>query len=309
MSAPASRAGEVEPCPSCGLTAIVPWPSDASNESPVEFEEGRPAWWSSNRRVIIAGVATVVLVAVVAIVAVVIGPENPPDIASDSKTASDIETQEKEKREYANIPGVYRAEARMVASAEWLDKTPRASRTLAMNKRLSGGMSVEWLDNLADELNRLFPSRAHNTWSVIDGMLFDAPDLSKEQFARTMIGVVLRARRTRAENIIGAGAIDRVRDGDDELWVSLYNRTGRKLSAVKGTLEIRDQFKDVIETIEIKFDTVIDGRLKLSQDGRWPLGERTWRIIDNPDKGPNLKFVVRQVIYADGKREVFDTPL
>jgi len=57
MSAPASRAGKGETCPSCGLTAIVPYPVetplDPTAESPADSKQQVHAWWTSNKRKVI----------------------------------------------------------------------------------------------------------------------------------------------------------------------------------------------------------------------------------------------------------------
>jgi len=174
-------------------------------------------------------------------------------------------------------------------------------RALAMKKR-PPDMSVEQLDALAAKAKWLFPSMSHNTWLVIHALLEDGEYRSGHLLELAVIDLSFRARRSRSEGILQVVLFDRVRDGDDELTLILNNRTGKTISALKGTLELADQFGDVIDYVGIKVDKM---PATCSVRGRWPLSERGWKVLDDCS-WKKMEFVVARIIYADGTEEIFD---
>lgn len=77
MAAPDSRAGEVERCPSCGMTAVVPFMPEAPDQGSEESEQQVCTWWASNKRVLIvtSSVVAVMLLAMILIVVLAGGPD------------------------------------------------------------------------------------------------------------------------------------------------------------------------------------------------------------------------------------------
>jgi len=165
-------------------------------------------------------------------------------------------------------------------------------------------MSVQQLDALFDKAAWLYPSRSSNLWMVIHEMLRNNEYRTGAEFKRAVIDTCLGARRDRAQGIFRVLIFDRERDGDDELSLSLYGRTEKPVSSMKGTLELSDQSNDVIASIEIKIDTPFKDTVSVK--GRWPMSQRAWRIIDDQSSWPKVKFVVSHIIYADGSEEIFN---
>ena len=188
------------------------------------------------------------------------------------------------------------------------DRSPDASETdhrkRALSRR-SEQMSAEFLEGLVAKMERDYPPTGHDTWALVDDILSHGDNPSKAEFERRLEQTILKALRTKAENIFGAVFVGRHPPGTDDLKFAITNRTGRKASVVEGVMQIRNSFGSNVESLKLKVNELMDPGGQADCGGHWPVSAGLMDQLSAKDTKYELRFVATKVIYTDGTVEVF----
>jgi len=171
--------------------------------------------------------------------------------------------------------------------------------------RLTEEMSAEFLEGLVAKMERDYPPTGHDMWALADDILSYGDNPSNAEFERRLKKVVLKALRTRAENIFGAVLIGRDPPGTDDLKFAITNRTGRKVSVAEGVMQIRNTFGSNVESLKLKVDKRMAPGGQANCGGHWPVSAGLLDQLVAGDKRYELRFVATKIIYTDGTVEVF----
>ena len=177
-------------------------------------------------------------------------------------------------------------------------------RTQALARR-PVGMSPEFIEGLVVKMEKDYPPTGHDTWALVNDILSHGDNPSGSEFEKRLTQVVLKALRVRAENIFSAVCIGRDPPGTDDLKFVLTNRTGRKVSAVDGVLQIRNKFGNVIEALKLRVDKPMPPGGELTCGGHWSLPSELLNQLSARDERYQLKFISAKVTYGDGTVEQF----
>jgi len=188
------------------------------------------------------------------------------------------------------------------------DRSPDTSETdhrkRALSRR-SEQMSAEFLEGLVAKMERDYPPTGHDTWALVDDILSHGDNPSKAEFERRLKQVVLKALRTKAENIFGAVFIGRHPPGTDDVKFAITNRTGRKVSAVDGVMQIRNSFGSNVASLKLKVDKLMAPGGDADCGGHWSLPAGLLGQLSARNTRYELRFVATKVTYTDGTVEVF----
>jgi hypothetical protein len=177
-------------------------------------------------------------------------------------------------------------------------------RTRALSRRPEG-MSAEFIEGLVAKMEKDYPPTGHDTWTLVDDVLSHVDNPSGSEFENRLKQTVLKALRIRAENIFAIVCLGRDPPGTDDLKFVLTNRTGRKVSAVDGVLQIRSKFGNIIESLKLSVDKPIAPGGELTCGGHWSLRSELLDQLSARDERYQLKFVAAKVTYDDGTVEQF----
>ncbi|MDP6546272.1 MAG: hypothetical protein QGH60_20015 [Phycisphaerae bacterium] len=177
-------------------------------------------------------------------------------------------------------------------------------RKRALGRR-SSDMSKEFLKGLVAKMERDYPPTGHDTWALVDDILSHGDNPSKGEFERRLEQTILKALRTKAENIFGAVFVGIDPPDTDDVKFAITNRTGRKVSVVEGVMQIRNTFGSSIASLNLKVNELMDPGSDASCRGHWPLQSGLLDQLAAKDTKYQLRFVATKVIYTDGTVEVF----
>ena len=184
------------------------------------------------------------------------------------------------------------------------DPTETDPRKRALARR-TGEMSAEFLEGLVAKMERDYPPTGHDTWALVDDILSHGDNPSKAEFERRLRQTILKALRTKAENIFGAVFIGRDPPGTDDLKFAITNRTGRKVSVVEGVMQIRNSFGSNVESLKLKVNELMPPGGDADCGGHWSLPAGLLDQLSAKKTQYELNFVATKVIYTDGTVEVF----
>ena len=184
------------------------------------------------------------------------------------------------------------------------DSTETDPRKRALSRR-TGQMSREFLEGLVAKMERDYPPTGHDMWVLVDDTLAHGDNPSNTEFERRLTQVVLKALRTRAENIFAAVFIGCDPPGTDDLKFAITNRTGRKVSAVEGVMQIRNSFGSNVQSLKLKVDKPIASGGQAYCGGQWSLPGGLMDQLSAKNTKHELRFVATKVTYIDGTVEVF----
>jgi len=188
------------------------------------------------------------------------------------------------------------------------DRSENASETDPRKRALSRRteqISPEFLEGLVAKMERDYPPTGHDMWALADDVLSRGDNPSKAEFERRLTQVVLKALRTRAENIFGAVFIGRDPPGTDDLKFAITNRTGRKVSVVEGVMQIRNSLGSNVESLKLKVDKPIAPGGEAYYAGQWSLPVGLMDQLSDEKTKYELRFVATKVTYTDGTVEIF----
>ena len=188
------------------------------------------------------------------------------------------------------------------------DRSPDSTETDPRKRalaRLTEQMSPEFLDGLVAKMEQDYPSTGHDTWVLVDDILSHGDNPSKTEFERRLKQTILKALRTKAENIFGAVFIGRHPPGTDDLKFAITNRTGRKVSEVEGVMQIRNSFGSNVQSLKLKVDKLMAPGGDVDCGGHWSLPAGLLDQLSAKKTQYQLRFVATKVIYTDGTVEVF----
>ena len=184
------------------------------------------------------------------------------------------------------------------------DATGADARTRALARR-TGEMSAEFLEGLVAKMEKDYPPTGHDMWTLVDDLLSHGDNTSNAEFERRLKQVVLKALRTRAENIFAAAFVGRDPPDTDDLKFAITNRTGRKVSEVAGVMQIRGSFGSTVESLKLKVDKPIAVGGQAYCGGHWTLPTGLLDQLTAKNTRYELRFVAARVLYTDGTVEVF----
>jgi|GEM_PF-2130770 len=184
------------------------------------------------------------------------------------------------------------------------DSSETDPRKRALSRR-TGDMSAEFIEGLVAKMERDYPPTGHDMWVLVDDILARGGNPSKTEFERQLENVVRKALRTRAENIFAAVFVGRDPPGTDDLKFAIANRTGRKVSAVDGVMQIRNSFGANVASLKLKVDKPIAPGGEAYCGGHWSLPAGLMDQLSAENTKYTLRFVAAKVTYADGTIEVF----
>lgn len=188
------------------------------------------------------------------------------------------------------------------------DRSPDAAEADPRRRALARrpeGMSAEFIEGLVAKMERDYPPTGHDTWVLADDILSHGDNPSNTEFERRLTRAVLKALRTRAENIFAVVCIGRDPPDTDDLKFVLTNRTGRKVSAAAGVIQVRNKFGSSIESLKLEVDKPIAPGGQAVCGGHWSLPAGLLDQLAAADERYQLKFVATKVAYADGTVELF----
>ena len=184
------------------------------------------------------------------------------------------------------------------------DSAETDPRKRALSRR-TGRMSREFLEGLVAKMERDYPPTGHDMWVLVEDILAHGDNPSNTEFERRLTRVVLKALRTRAENIFGAVFIGRDPPGTDDLKFAITNRTGRKVSVVEGVMQIRNSLGSNVESLKLKVDKPVAPGGEVYCGGQWSLPAGLMDQLSAEKTRYELRFVATKVTYTDGTVEAF----